>query len=92
MDRVGHEWADGGSLLKLLSFLLHVFLGLNLDKIFHQFVTAIDCILLLFLQPGLLNLTDLKLEDAGSREVIRSLDELLLCDMSRSHQFVASDL
>ena len=92
MDRVSHEWADGGSLLKLLSFLLHVFLCLNLDKILHQFVTAINRILLLFLQPGLLNFTHLKLEDAGSRVVIRSLDELLLCDMSRSHQFVASDL
>ena len=59
MDRVSHEWADGGSLLHLLSFLLHVFLGLNLDKIFHQFVTAIDRILLLFLQSGMLNFTDL---------------------------------
>ena len=59
MDRVSHEWADGGSLLHLLSFLLHVFLGLNLDKILHQFITAIDRILLLFLQPGMLYFTDL---------------------------------
>ena len=59
MDRVSHEWADGGSLLHLLSFLLHVFLGLNLDKILHQFITAIDRILLLFLQPGMLDSTDL---------------------------------
>ena len=59
MDRVSHEWADGGSLLHLLSFLLHVFLGLNLDEILHQFVTAINRILLLFLQSGMLDFTDL---------------------------------
>ena len=85
MDRVSHEWADGRSLLYLLSFSLHVFLGLNLDKILHQFVTAINCILLLFLQPGLLKFTHLKLEDAGSRKVIRCLNKLFLCDVSSGH-------